>query len=454
MLNSLNRREHGKLFRFFYASSVVFMLLVAGTTSAKDSYVNQHYPDFGYLPSPTQYKGRVFNLSQRYPKQMPDESMLPKFLEINFKEDWHDYLMAARSYCLKGNVQGGDVANDFDAALEKKPIWFHIPWQHYGKNGREGVHGLTKEAPVSKEQLAIGQDYSKGQMYAIGLYNSFGGYTIGQVWADKKHPDAKKALFPVGTVVCKILFTDVPVAQVPSLKDPLLWNAYVTDEYRSTTRVFNDIALIQMDLMVRDDRAPHGWVFGNYQYNGAQGNSNKWENLMPLGIMWGNDPGVYDPSINDGDGEYTNPAPAVTKINPNLKETIINPDTSELPPTHLGWNGRLNGPADNPRSSCFSCHMTAQAPQRSPASPLFLSTPLKPSDDGWMRWFQNLNCGERFDTNKPTTSTDFSLQLSAGLQNFYNWRNEGSKLVSERYKKNQKNNVDEDKVYGVRRGKE
>ena len=206
------------------AFSIVLMLLIAGTTNAKDSYVNQHYPDFGFLPSPTEYAGRVFSLSQRYPAKMPAKSMLPKFLEIDFREDWRDYLMAARSYCLKGNVQGGAVENDFDAATERKPIWFHVPWQHSGKNGREGVHGLTKEAPVGVEQLAISQDYSTGQMYAVGLYNSFGGYTIGQVWADKKYPDVKKAVFPVGTVVCKILFTDVPVAQVPSLQDPLLWN--------------------------------------------------------------------------------------------------------------------------------------------------------------------------------------------------------------------------------------
>lgn len=453
MLNTQNKDSQLKSFGFSFVLNIVFLLLAVGTTSADESHLNQHYPDFGFLPPPSEYAGRVFSLSQRYPMQMPDNSILPKFLEIDFKEDWRGYLMAARSYCLEGNVKGRDVEDDFNPASENKPAWFHVPWQHYGKNGREGVHGLTKEAPVYVGQLAVKQKYAKGQMYAIGLYNSFGGYTIGQVWANKQHPDVKKAVFPVGAVVCKILFTDVPVEEVPSLQDPLLWNAYVTEEYKSTKRIFKDVALIQMDLMVRDERAPNGWVFGNYQYNGAQGNSNKWENLMPLGIQWGNDPDVYDPS-HDGDGEYTNLVPAVTKINPNLKETIINPDTSELPPTHLGWNGRLNGPADNPRSSCFSCHMTAQAPQISPASPLFLAQPLKPSDAGWMRWFQNLNCTERFDANKPTSSTDFSLQLAASLQNFYDWRDEGSKIVAERYKKNRSNNVNDIKVYEIRRSEE
>ena len=123
------------------------------------------------------------------------------------------------------------MANDFDAARRDKPTWFHVPWQHYGPTGREGVHGLTKEAPVEPQQLAISQTFTDGQVYAVGLYNPFGGYTIGKVWADKQHPDASDIRFPVGTVVIKVLFTDVPTDQVPSLANPLMWKAYVTLNY-------------------------------------------------------------------------------------------------------------------------------------------------------------------------------------------------------------------------------
>jgi len=425
------------------------------TSASADNkpYVDQHYPDFGFLPSPTEYTGRVFRLSQRYPKVEPDKSQRPAFLSIDFQENWREYLLAAQDYCFRDNVQGGSVDDDFDAALRVSPTWFHVPWQHFGPNGREGVHGLTKEAPVQPQQLAISQTYAGGQMYAVGLYNVFGGYTIGKVWADKEHPNAKDIRFPVGTVVMKVLFTDVPHDQVPSLVNPLQWNAYVTQDYKSTIREFKQVTLIQMDLMVRDDRAPTGWVFGNYQYNGKAGNKNLWKNLVPVGIQWGN-----DPEVNDGTwGEYTNPVPAITRRNPNLKETIINPDDDELPPTHLGWNGRLNGPADNYLSSCMSCHMTAQAPTRSPMSPLFFADrkmiPEVGSKD-WMRWFQNLNCGERFDRDKPTSSTDFSLQLAASLQNFYTWRNEGSKINAERYQRNQTDRVDPDVEYHIRRARD
>ena len=61
-----------------------------------------------------------------------------------------------------------------------------------------------------------------------------------------------------------------------------------------------------------------------------------WDNLVPLGLQWGNDPDITD---ND-----SNPQPVSTRINPQIKELVINSDAKELPPTHLGWNGRLNGP--------------------------------------------------------------------------------------------------------------
>lgn len=441
--------------------SYFFSLLVLGLTcglAASDNaraaddntlYVNQHYPDFGFLPSPREYKGRVFTLSQKYPKAEPDAKQKPDFLKIDFQKEWRAYLLAARDYCFKDNIQGGDVADDFDAGLRDKPTWFHIPWQHFGPTGREGVHGLTKEAPVQPQQLALSQTYKGGQMYAVAVYNSFGGYTIGRVWADKDHPNPNGIRFPVGTVVMKVLFTDVPAEQVPSLVNPLKWNAYVTENYESTDRVFKEVALIQMDLMVRDDRAPHGWVFGNYQYNGKMNNQNRWTNLVPVGIQWGN-----DPDVNDGTwGDYTNPVPVVTRRNPHLKQTIINPDDNELPATHLGWNGRLNGPADNYLSSCMSCHMTAQAPSTSPSSPLFQAATKIPAvgSKEWMRWFQNLDCGERFDPDKKTSSTDFSLQLAVSLQNYFDWKNSAGKYVAARYRQQAINNEEFDEDYPILR---
>ena len=149
---------------------------------------------------------------------------------------------------------------------------------------------------------------------------------------------------------------------------------------------------------------------------------------MPVGLMWGNDPD-YQANIPqpDTDNKFPpNPPSTQTPINAALKQTVINPDANELPPTHLGWDGRLNGPVDNPRSSCMSCHMTASF-ENEPLSPLFISPDKWPPsgtaewDTWWMQWFQNVGWqnGELEKFLDAEYSLDFSLQLSAALQNFH-----------------------------------
>ena len=207
-------------------------------------------------------------------------------------------------------------------------------------------------------------DYS---VYAITLVNDLAGYTLGRMWADPDNPDPRATDrrygggFPPGTVFAKLLFTDAPQGQdkLPFLENPLQWKAYITENFsKSSTRKVTTVNLLQMDIAVRDARADGpgqtGWVFGTFAYNGQVNNPNKFLNLVPIGVMWGNDP-------NDTTNT-TNPFPPTeTKVNPALKETVIFPST-QLPPQHLGWNGRLNGPADLNTTSCLSCHITAQYP--------------------------------------------------------------------------------------------
>lgn len=374
------------------------------------------YPDYGYAP-PESYKGPTFTLSQSYPST-PPQGTLPAFFKLlpgkpdNNFETWRAYMDAAKAYCLEGNVEA-----DWYVQNNKVRNWYHMPWQHYGPLGREGIHGLTKEAQIQARQLAAGQT-ATGQTYAVGIYNDIGAYTLGQVWKDPQNPDpsftSKPNSFANGTVVCKALFADIDRSTVPFLANPVLWQGYITETFQSANRQVKEVALIQMDIAVRDTRmSDTGWLFGTFQYNGAKTGKAGWDNLVPVGIMWGNDPQV---TSND----HTNPEPTVTKINPALQQTAINADTQELPPTHLGWNGRLNGPVDNPNSSCLSCHMTAEAPQVAIMNPLFQANPPAVGSDEWMKWFQNIPAGGPFTAG--TQSTDYSLQMSGGLVNFYQWK--------------------------------
>jgi hypothetical protein len=378
------------------------------------------FPDFGYMLPPSEVSGiKVFKLSQDYP-QIEPAGELPPFFKTDFKSDWKKWLMQVRDYCFEGNIGNPSVQDDFRVENNAKRKWYHVPWQHYGSNGREGFHGLTKEAPVKAGQLALGQDYSTGGAWAVGFFNDRAGWKIGQVWKDhaKPNPAAMGKGFSNGSVLFKLLFVSIPreiaEKQVPSLRNGVWWDAYATYTFADNTRSPIQVALIQMDVMVRDDRAPYGWVFGNFQFNGQLAGK-AWENLTPVGIMWGQDP--------DNNTNPPAPFPLVkTPINPALKETIIN-SGKELPPTHLGWNGRLNGPLDNPLSSCFSCHSTAQYPQASALSPLFEPSlsHVVPGDKTWMLWFRNIACGTPFNEKKGQPM-DFCLQLAESLQNFDTWK--------------------------------
>src|SRR6185312_16640784 len=94
------------------------------------------------------------------------------------------------------------------------------------------------------------------------------------------------------------------------------------------TRKVQRVRLLQMDVMIRDERAERingtGWVFGTFCYNGVLQNPNRWYNLVPVGLQWGADHDLSE------EGQV-NPNPTRTVINPRLRETIVNP-SPELPP--------------------------------------------------------------------------------------------------------------------------
>lgn len=402
------------------------------------------FPDFGFMVSSAEYFAKyadqpIFRLKADFPTEEPKQ--MPKFLEIDFKKEPLKYTEAVRDYAFEGNLP------DWDPFKNKIRPWYHIPWLHpttpaggYPPNGgTEGFHGLIKEAPVSAGQLGpnllgVPGDYS---VYAITLVNDMAGYAMGRMWKDPNNPDPKvldkrypNGGFPRGTVFAKLLFTDAPqgIDKVEYLENPLQWKAYITENFwLSSTRVVGTVNLLQMDIAVRDpraDRSPQnpqgsGWVFGTFVYNGKVNNANKFMNLVPVGLMWGNDP--------DNKTNKTNPFPPTkTMVNKDLKETVIF-ESKMLPPQHLGWNGRLNGPADLNTVSCVACHNTAQYPQATSLVPDGaapdggLLPPPQGGSDEWMKWFQNVDCATSM--NPQTYSTDFSFQVAIALQNFFNVKN-------------------------------
>jgi hypothetical protein len=424
------------------AATAAATAMLAATLAAPglaDRRIGFGFADFGFMPPPGSYDGRVFVLSQDFPRSPPPlDAAAGALLEMPYEgDDWAAYMAAVKDYIMEGNIERG-----YDDAffLEDNPVrsWFHVPWQHWGASGREGFRGLTQEGPVAPGMLAPEQRHAT-HAYAVGFYNAPGGYAIGQVWPEPggapdlgAFEDARG--FPEGTVVGKLLFVPLTEADVPWLADPIEWTAYVyasdlpgpdAPDYRETPPTMRQAApvrLIQMDIMVRDSRvdASGGWLFGTFAYNGTLGNENRWDNLVPVGLMWGNDPDVTL-SMN-------NPTPTETRTNPALLETVINA-SPDLPAMHLGWGFRLNGPVDNANSSCMSCHSTAQYPSASPIMPFLDNPPVAVPPPGteagedWMRWFRNIPWGEAFDGNDTAVNMDFSLQLTKSLQNYVDYLN-------------------------------
>lgn len=394
------------------------------------------FPDFGFMVTPADYINKysnepIFRLKADFPTELPPESSMPAFMKIDFKTNPKEYIMGVRDYSFEGNLP------NWDPFANKTRQWYHIPWLHpnsesgYPPNGgTEGFRGLIKEAPVSPQQLSGTQNGSY-QVYAITLINEYAGYTMGQMWKDPDNPNPGATDkrygggFPNGTVFAKLLFTDAPEGtdKIDYLENPLSWNVYITENWNSPTRVVKKVNLLQMDIAVRDTRADAttGWVFGTFAYNGKLNNENKFMNLVPVGVMWGNDPDNKENKVNPFP-----PKPVDQIQNTNLKETVVFP-SPDLPPQHLGWNSRLNGPADLNTASCLSCHIAAQYPAAtSLVAPGMVPDggPTPPTQGGsaeWMIWFQNLPAATSM--NKETYSTDFSFQVAIALENFFDVRN-------------------------------
>lgn len=389
---------------FRHLASLAIVALAASGIAAPEAHAQTspvRFPDARDDPPPG-WTGHVFRLSQSYPLTLPPEEPYP-WKAFDPKTLTNDYLRAVLQYALDGNVDA-----DWEGENNKRRKWYHAPWLHWGRNGREFVRGLTHERVSMPGELATTQ-VDTFQNWAVGMYNDRGGYTVGQVWKDATAPNERAAIFPEGTVSIKLLFTSATVDQVPYLKGAKEWTAYVYSSVNIPTnplarRSVATVRLLQIDVAVKDKRVSDttGWVYGTFVYNGDLPGGSVWDKMVPVGGMWGNDPDLTVRAARQG------------RI---VREGWIN-SARDVPFQHLGWAGRLNGPVDNPISSCLSCHSTAQWPAKAPLVP-----PRNVAYDSveWMRWFRNIN-GENDTFSAGTVSLDYSLQLLSGMTNFFEWR--------------------------------
>jgi hypothetical protein len=404
-----------------------------------------------------------FVLSQDYPtdRAAAAEGETSPWLAFDIKAEARDYLFAVLRYVIEGNedifAPGPDALDrPWQVEVAGKTRWYHVPWMHYGVFGREGLHGLTRErSPRLSELLAPeerpAQD-KKFQAWAVSFYNPLGGYAIGRVWPKEGLPEPNAASFPQGTVVAKLLFVEATEEHVSYLKGAPSWRALVhqtpddcsvvpSDNRTSCDRVEAKVQLLQLDVAVKDDRSEDtGWVFGTFVFNGHRRpdeagaivsgsrlveHASIWNQLEPVGLMWGN--GIEE-----------------TKLTLDDRSTY----------QHLGCDGRLNGPVDNPAASCMACHALARFPVPVPDNfPMRFPACGEVTEEGGIpttisaAYFRNLAGDEVIDdvrainvpkadqlpkvTNlKDLKALEYSLQLSFGLINYCNFWGEADREPS------------------------
>jgi hypothetical protein len=360
------------------------------------------------------WRGSVFVPRLNFPARAHAEEL--PWQSISFRKEPERYLRALLDYAMEGQ----DRAH-WRLKANTKRRWYHVPWLGPGPNGREFIHGLTRARDLAPGELGPAQSACR-QNWALAFYNDAGGALLGKIWGrGGRAPDLRPLPFPAGTVAVKLVFTEATATDDPRLAGApaLLANihtdavpddgtcAAATDARgRSARRAPRMLRLIQVDLAVREERATYktGWVFGSFRYDGTMRGKDAWTKLVPMGLMWGNDPQLSDADAAAG----------------ALPRQSIVFDAGR----GFGRGGRMNGIVDERASACSSCHMAAQWPSTAPMT--------APAD--WAEakcWFRNLDGRYTFGFSPGTrggcadpaalskiSPLDFSLQLTIAVRNW------------------------------------
>jgi len=398
-------------------------LCLAGTLltlSALAGAVNPYADHNGKLPAPGEYNGPLFRLSYNYPSGLPAPYMGWRTAIGNgpiTTANAAAYVQALKDAVARDMHTLLADYGDWNAARRG---WYNDPW--LGAQ-REPIHGMLVGIEKVDNSLFPKSGLTKPfTTYVITYYNRTAAQTIGKIWGrDPKAPvlAGGATQYAEGAITVKLAFTTADGATWPAMEGAHSWPMMMTAN--ATTGHFDRPTLekgylMQVDIVVKDSQsAPQtGWVFATlvYDRDTRPGSQGIWDQMVPLGAQWGNDPQVNSAA-----------APGAP-----LQETWVNPQAPLYATETLGWGGRLSGPNDHAlndisvageggrvlvrnaaNSSCLSCHGASQwnaanpgqgmasfmmplappAPGAAPnAGAPYMNAPA-PGSSEWLRWFQN-----------------------------------------------------------------
>ncbi|KZT29614.1 hypothetical protein NEOLEDRAFT_1127329 [Neolentinus lepideus HHB14362 ss-1] len=432
-----------RLFYLVRRRSVAAVLVSGGVVGGHEAFTRSYgaedsakaeFETSSKFPIPQDYRGLAWQIRNDYPATASKGDA--PWADIDFKKHPERFCDVIKRYCMEGNKEV-----DFNVQNNKKRNWYHAAWLHYAENGREPLHGLTFERPVSTGELSANQKRPL-QAWTCGYYNELAATVFSRIWKDGSSPQWDDHVkFPNGAMVFKLLMVDAKDdEEAPILKGAPMWDAVIVkerenyddpDTWSDRNDYVSKVRLLQVDYAIADQRSPIGWIWGSFMYDGRRKEKDPWERLTPFGLQWGNDPQLDQEAYEAG---------------ARVKESWVNPAADELlrylhsSRPMWGWNGRLNGPADNFISACASCHSTAVKTtslplltqdsvihtKRGAYVPAGCKNGVTPGcDAAAMEFFRNIPAGKPYKEGQ--ISADYSLQLMMGWINYQHWLKDNEK---------------------------
>lgn len=405
--------------------TVAVFALVANACGSEDNAKDDPFSDPAAPPS-SEYEGPLFQMSVDYPTGgAPDLGTTPWQDAIGSEEIDVDN---AESYveALKAQIEP-DMATllfDFEEWDASSAGWYNQPWL---STIRDGIHGTYIGSEFPAAMFPKSGLRAPMTTHVLVYYDEQAAYSLGSVWDEAGDPSlsSREGQFAEGAIIVKPAFTTANPSTWPPMADGFSWTLWGSptsaEESTGTDRELIDTTLFQFDIIVKDTQSsPESqWVFSTLVYD-KDADGTVWDKMVPLGVMWGNDPSVNSPI----DCNYL---PSVDNC-PTLSETWINPDAPLYSMETLGWGGRLSGPNDGAvdinaaiyqgegdpaapypdryaMSSCMSCHGPAEFESESfllPVPPECADDACRPTVDKdgrvvyykagsteFMQWFQN-----------------------------------------------------------------
>lgn len=253
-------------------------------------------------------------------------------------------------------------------------------WMQFGKN--EGRESAIREFSL----IQLGRN----NYWSTCFYNARAASVWEEILVNDEPQIEKELQFEEGSVMVQLIWTDAE----DEAEKATVSRIFQIQKKKDAKLEEQTLSLVSVNFAVRDSRVDEsgGWVFGTFGLDEEARSEDNPVGLVPLGLTWGNDPQLEEGVVSERGSQ-------------DVKQSWIAPVEGNFEAV-ASEQGRLVGFGMPKRSSCFSCHSTAQFESVSAMLPPNLTSPENRS-----RWFRNLTRGEAFDRGRK--SLDFSLGLSA-----------------------------------------